>query len=121
MVPLPIAGLAVLFALIAALSASEVWKILQGRVDGSPVWALAWLVISFVTMCGLSLMRPWARRAAIVGLIFMALWGLGVAALYIAARQPWMALAMTFSTLLPVGSIRYLRRPLVKALFEAKT
>lgn len=120
MIPLPIAGLAVLFALSIAVSASQVWKIFQGRIESPLAWVLAWLVISVVTMFGLSLMRDWARRAAIASLILVALWALGAAALYIAAGHPWMALSMTFSTLLPVVSIRYLRRPVVKALFEAK-
>jgi len=120
MVPLPIAGLAVYFALIAAYSAASAWKIVQGRADGSLAWALACLAVSVVTMLGLSLMRPWARRTAVFGLMFMAMLALAAAASCIAGSRPGMALAMTLSTLIPAISIRYLQRPLVKTFFEAK-
>ena len=121
MIPWPIALIAVLFAIVAAVSAASVCKIASGAVHHPVLWPAAWLALSTAVICGLVLLRPWARRAAVLGLILMTLLGLAVASLLVLAGRPGAALAATVITAVFLVTIRYLRRPGVKAYFGVGT
>lgn len=118
MIPWPIALLTLFYGLIAAASGAMVWKILAGSSRQPLLWALAWLAVSGGVMCGLPLLKPWARRLAIFGSVVLTALTLSVAALFIMASRPLAALVITLGAGLHVVTIRYLRRPAVRAWFN---
>ena len=119
MVPWPIAVLSLVYGVIAAASAATAWRISAGLIDRPIIWPVAWLSLSVAAMCGLALLKPWARTLAIVGLVLIALVALAVAGLFIVAARPWVALLVTLGAGIPLVMVRYLRRPTVKAFFVA--
>jgi len=68
-------------------------------------------------MCGLPLLKPWARRLALAGSWLLLTLTLAVAAAWIRAGHPAIALAASLSSVVHVTVIRYLGRPSVKAIF----
>ena len=119
MVPWPIALLTLFYGAVAAASAATVWGICCGRSHQPLPWALAWLGFSASTMCGLPLFKSWARRLAVFGSILMVALILAIAALLAMHGHPIGALAATLASAIHVLIIRYLRRPVVRACFEA--
>lgn len=117
MVPWPIAVLSLVYGVMAAASAAMVWKITLGIVERPIIWPMGWLSLSVAAMCGLALLKPWARGLAIVGLALIALVTLAVAGLFILSARPWIALLTTLGAGVPLVMIRYLRRPTVRAFF----
>ncbi len=117
MVPWPIAVLSLVYGVIAAASAATAWRISAGLIDRPIIWPVAWLALSVAAMCGLALLKPWARTLAIVGLALIALVALAVAGLFIVAARPWVALLVTLGAGIPLVMVRYLRRPTVRAFF----
>jgi hypothetical protein len=117
MIPWPIALLTLFYGFVAALSASAVWKIAAGSLARPIVWPAAWLALSAALMCGLPLLKPWARTLAIVGSWSLALITLAYACLLTAAGRPGLALAGGFLAGMHFIVIRYLKRPAVKAYF----
>jgi uncharacterized membrane protein YGL010W len=119
MVPWPIALLSLGYGVIAAVSASTLWKIMMGVVDRPMVWPGAWLAVSAAAMCGLALLKPWARLLAVVGLVWVTLVTLTSAGLSALTARPEGALLATLGAGVCVVMIRYLRRPAIKALFAS--
>jgi len=118
MVPLPIALLSLFYAVIATLSVAAVWRILNGASQQPLPWAVGWLIVSVGAVCGLPLLKSWARVLAIVGAVGLSLAFLAHAALLVAAGRPLLGLGATLTTSVPMIVIRYLRRPAVRALFR---
>ena len=121
MVPWPVALLTLFYAAIATMSASTVWKIVTGQTHQPLVWPVGWLALSTSAMCGLPLLRPWARGVAIAGSALMALITLAVAGLLVRAGRPVGGLVATLAASVHLVIIRYLRRPSVKAYFSSST
>ncbi len=119
MLPWPIAVLSLVYGVIAAASAATAWRISAGLIDRPIIWPVAWLALSVAAMCGLALLKPWARTLAIIGLALIALVALAVAGLFILGARPWVALLVTLAAGVPLVMVRYLRRPTVKAFFVA--
>ena len=117
MVPWPIALLTLFYAVVATLSASAVWKIAAGIVARPIVWPVLWLGLSSGVMFGLPLLKPWGRGLAIVASVAMALTTLAVAGLLVSTGRPVGGLLAAFGAGLHILVVRYLRRPVIKALF----
>ncbi len=117
MIPLPIALIAVFYAFVTAVSTVVVWRVLIGASTQLVVWPLAWTAVSVTAMYGLALLRPWGRAAAVWGFFGLTLMTIGASAGLIVVGEPGWGLLVTFTTVLYVLGIRYLRRPVVKALF----
>ena len=120
MVPWPIALLTLFFGVIATIAAATVWKIVSGASDQPLVWPLVWLGLSCAAMCGLPLLKPWARTLAVAGSWLMALATLSLAALLVVSGKSIVALGATLGTLVYLIIIRYLGRADVKAYFCGK-
>ena len=118
MVPWPIAILTLCYGAMAAASAATVWKIIAGLSPQAIAWPLAWLVWSSATTCGLPLLKPWARWAAILGSLVLMVSTLAVAGMLVLAHRPIAALMATLGAAVHVLVIRYLQRPVVRAFFE---
>ena len=121
MVPRPVAALTCLFAAVATVSGTILWKIMTGALQQSTLWPAAWLLLSVAATVGLPLMRPWAWRVALIGLVWMVLATLGTAWMFVVSGRPLVGLAATFAagTLLVV--IRYFRRRAIRAWFVGTT
>ena len=117
MVPWPIALLTLFYGMLATISLGMVWRIVTGASRQPLGWALLWLGLSAGVMCGLPLLKPWARTLAVFGSVVMMVLLLLIAALLINAGHPVGALGTTFGAGIHVVIIRYLRRPIVRALF----
>ena len=117
MVPWPIALLTLFYGIIAAASAATVWRIITGHAQQAMVWAASWLVLSGGIMCGLPLLKSWARTWAVFGSMLMTVLALAVAGLLAANRHPWGALLATLGAGVHVLVIRYLRRPIIRGYF----
>ena len=117
--PPPIAVLALFYSLIATLSAAMVWRIVSETSHRSLPWAVGWLVLSAAVMCGLPLLRPWARRLAILGSTLLLVMMLAIACRLVASAQPGWGLAAALGAGVHVLIIRYLRRPSVRASFSS--
>ena len=117
MVPWPIALLAMLYAVIATSSAAGLWKIAVGASRQSPLWPMGWLALSVAAMVGLSLLKSWGRRLAVIGLALIVITMLAVAALLVMAGRPLGGLLATVAASVHVVMIRYLQRPATKAYF----
>jgi hypothetical protein len=117
MVPVPIALLALLFGMMATLSAASVWQILTGVSGRSVFLPLLWLAISAAAMFGLPLMKAWGRRVAILGAWLLAATVLASAGLLVGSGRPAAGLLTAIGAGLPVLVIRYLGRPSVKVHF----
>ena len=117
MIPWPIALLSLFYGLLAAVSGVGVWRIFSGTLHRPLLWPAAWLGLSAAVMCGLPLLKPWARQLAVVGSAGLGLVTLGFALLVTGAGRPWLGLlgALLAGTHLVV--IRYLQRPQVKQWF----
>ena len=118
MVPWPIALLTLFYGVVATTSAATVWRVSAGAADRSLVWPLAWLALSGSLMCGLPLLRSWARRLAMAGSTLLVLVTLSMAGLFVMGARPLLGLLATVGTAVHVIVIRYLQRPTVKAYFN---
>ena len=118
MIPWPIALLTLFYGCLAAMSAATAWRVMTGASEQSLVWAVGWLALSAGAMCGLPLLRPWARTLAIAGLAGFSLVLLAHAAGLVMAGRPLVGLGATMTASMPVLVIRYLRRPTVRACFQ---
>ena len=118
MIPLPIALLTLFYGLLAAVSASAVWKIAHGTLSRPIIWPALWLALSAALMCGLPLLKPWARSAAVAGSAALALMTLGFAAVVAGSGRPGLALAGALLAGTHMIIIRYLRRPQVRECFQ---
>lgn len=119
MLPWPIALLALCYGALAAGSAAVVWTICAAGAQQPLMWPLAWFGLSVTAMCGLALLRPWARTVAVLGSSWMTLVTLAVAAALVAGGRPLQALVAALGASVHLIVIRYLRRPSVKAYFGA--
>ena len=117
MVPIPIALLALFYAVIATASAVSLWKVVSGASHQSFLWPLGWLALSVSAMYGLALLKPWARTVAIISFVALTTVALGVAGLMVATGRPLGGLFSTVIVGFYVLSIRYLQRPSVKRYF----
>lgn len=118
MVPWPIALLSLFYGVIATLSAATVWKALSGAGDRPFLWPAMWLALSTGVMCGLPLLKPWARGLAVAASTLLVAITLAVAGVVVLAGRPLMALVATVGAAVHVIAIRYLTRPQVKAWFR---
>ena len=118
MVPWPIALLTLFYGAMAALSAATVWKIATDATDRPLMWPLVWLVVCASLMCGLPLLKSWARTLAIATSMIMIALTLSLAALFVLRGEPLAALAATFGTGVHGVIIRYLQRPVIKEFFN---
>lgn len=118
MIPWPIALLSLFYGVLATVSVGMVWRIVAGTSRQSLIWALLWLGLSAGVMCGLPLLKAWARTLAVFGSVVMMVLMVMIAALLIGAGHPVAALLTTFGAGMHMIIIRYLRRPLVRQLFE---
>ena len=117
MIPWPVALLTLGYGALATLSLATAWKTLGGVIHRPLVWPLGWLALSAAVMCGLPLLKSWARRLAIAGSTLLMLTTLATAGLLVSAGRPGLGLAAALGAGVHVLIIRYLRRPAVKALF----
>ena len=117
MIPIPIALLALFYAVIAAASGAAVWRVVTGTSTQSILWPAAWLALSLSAMFGLALLRPWSRSVAIIGFAALCAVTLGVAGLMVAGGRPGAGLMATLIVGFYVLAIRYLQRPSVKTYF----
>ena len=117
MVPWPIALLTVWYAVIATISAANVWHCITGFSERPVAVPLLWLAGSVAAVCGLPLLKPWGRLAALAGAWALGLMSLSVAAALILQRHPWMGLLATLGAGVQLVVIRYLRRPNVRRWF----
>ena len=117
MVPWPIALLSLGFGLLAASSGAMACRIVLSGASQPLIWPAAWFALSATAMCGLALLKPWARTLAVVGLIWIVVVELSWADLFIAAGRPGGALLAAFGAGIPLLLIRYLQRPVVRAYF----
>ena len=118
MVPWPIALLTLFYGMLAAVSGVGVWKIVTGVVHRSLVWPVAWLGLSVAVMCGLPLLKSWARRLAVAGSAGLGVVTLGGALLIAGAGRPGLGLLGALLAGTHVVVIRYLQRPEVRKCFE---
>ena len=121
MIPWPIALLTLFYGILAASSGASLWKIVIGASRQPFLWPLMWLAVSVGAMCGLALLRPWGRRLAIWASALLMVATLAVSALLVSAGRPVIGLMVALSASCHVMVIRYLQRPIVKALFEQGT
>jgi hypothetical protein len=117
MIPVPIALLALFYAVIAAAAGASVWRVVTGASTQSILWPAAWLALSLSAMFGLALLKPWSRSVAIIGFAALCAVTLGVAGLMVAGGRPGTGLVATLIVGFYVLAIRYLQRPSVKAYF----
>ena len=118
MIPWPIALLAAFYTALATASAASAWKALNGVGHDSPVVAAVWSAISAVSVVGLVLLKPWARRLTVYAAMTTMVIGLALAAYYVLQGQAAPALWATGFASLQTFVMRYLTRPRVKAWFE---
>ncbi len=118
MIPWPIALLSLFYGALAAASAATVWKIAMGLTDRPLGWPLAWLAGSVGLMCGLPLLKSWARPLAVAGSWMLVAITLSLAGLLARANHPIAALGATIGCTIHLIVIRYLGRPSVKAFFH---
>ena len=121
MIPWPIALLSLFYAVLAAVSAATLWKILTGESPQSLAWAAVWFGLSAGVMCGLPLLKPWARQLAVYVSTLLLVTTLAIAAMLAAKGRPLGALLTTLAAGLQAVVIRYLRRPAVTAWFQHGT
>ena len=117
MIPWPVALLTLFYAVVATLSAATVWRVAAGVVARPLIWPVLWLGLSSGVMFGLPLLKPWGRGLAIVASVAMVLMTLAIAGLLVAAGRPVGGLLATFGAGVHILAVRYLRRPVIKALF----
>ena len=118
MVPWPIALLTLFYGVIAAASAVTAWRVVAGAINRPLIWPAGWLVLSASIMCGLPLLRPWARGLAVMMSALMVLVTLSMAGLFVMAGHPLGAVLATVGAGVHLVIIRYLRRPNVRAYFD---
>ena len=121
MVPWPIALLTLFYGALTAVSAVTVWQVLTGISHRALVWPMGWLALSAATMCGLPLLKAWARELAIAGSVLMLLVVLAVAGVLAVTGKPLAGLAAAVAASVHVIIIRYLRRPAVKHWFMVRS
>jgi hypothetical protein len=120
MIPWPIALLSLFYAAIATLAGATTYQILTGAAQRQLLWQVLWLICAAGAALGLALLKPWGRTLAIwTSLALMAVL-LAVAGLLAApAQEPGLGLVVACTAGLQYLAVRYLRRPSVKAWFEA--
>lgn len=118
MVPWPIALLTLFYGVIAAASAVTAWRVVAGVIDRPLIWPAGWLVLSASVMCGLPLLRRWARALAVITSALMVLVALSMAGVFVMAGHPLGAVLATVGAGMHLVIIRYLRRPHVRAYFD---
>lgn len=120
MIPWPIAMVVVFYAMLATASASTLWNIASGRLQGSAVWPSVWFGLSAILVMGLAFLKAWARQVAVWASLVMMFTALGVAYLVIATPnpQPARSLLATGMAGIHLVVIRYLTRPHVKGWFS---
>ena len=118
MIPWPVALLTLFYGFLAAISAAAVWKIAHGTLVRPIIWPAAWLALSAALVCGLPLLKPWARSLAIAGSWALALMTLAYAGLLAAAGRPGLALAGALLAGTHFIIIRYLQRASVREYFQ---
>lgn len=121
MVPWPIALLSLFYTTLAVVSAATLWKILTGESPQSLAWAAVWFGLSAGLMCGLPLLKPWARRLAVYVSWLLVVTTLAIAGVLVAGGRPLGVLWTTVASGMQVLVIRYLRRPTVRAWFERRS
>lgn len=119
MIPVPIALLTLFYGAMAALSAATVWKMFFDVTDRSMLLPLGWLALSASLMCGLPLLKPWARKLAVAASLLMMVFTLSLATLLVMRGQPSVAIIATCGAGVHGVVIRYLQRPMVKAYFQS--
>ena len=117
MVPWPIALIAIWYGMMSAASGAMLWKIAIGLLERSIIWPGMWFALSLSTMCGLALMKPWARVLAVVGAAVFTIVCLAMAGLLVMAGRPFGGFVATLAAGVQVVVMRYLRRPHVKTYF----
>ena len=118
MVPWPIALLTIFYGMLAAVSGVGVWKIVTGAVHRPLLWPVVWLGLSVAVMCGLPLLKSWARWLAVAGSAGLGVVTLGGALLIAGAGRPGLGFMGALLAGTHVIVIRYLQRPTVKAYFQ---
>ncbi|MBI3088058.1 MAG: hypothetical protein HYY91_04150 [Candidatus Omnitrophica bacterium] len=119
MIPWPIALLAGLYAVLGTCSAAALWRILQGQEARSPLWPMAWTVVSGAIVVGFAFLKPWARTLAIWSAAFTLVGSLSAALLAVLRPHPEPMRSVTATAMAGVYLLvlRYLTRPHVKAWF----
>ena len=117
MIPWSIALLTLWYGIVAVCSAVTVWNMLAGVRPQSALWPLAWFTLSAGATIGLPLLKPWGRTCAIITSVLLILTTLAVAGLFVRAGKPGEGLLIALATAVPLLTIRYLQRPVVKAYF----
>ncbi len=118
MIPWPIAFLSLFFAVIAAASAANLWKVVSGMSQQFIVWPIVWLGVSAGAMCGLALLKSWGRMLAIAGFIALCAVMLALAGLLALAHHPVGAVLSAVMAGAHLAAIRYLQRGATRAYFN---
>lgn len=119
MVPWPIALLSLFYGVVAAISASNVWKIVTGVSDHALLWPLLWMGLCGGAMVGLPLGKAWGRMLALAAAWWLTISSVATAAWFVSLKQPLLGLLMTLTSAIYVMVIRYLGRPTIKSYFRS--
>ena len=120
MIPWPIALLALLYGVVAALAAQSSWTIISGVSSRPLLVHLAWLGLSTGATAGLLFLKPWGRLLAIWTSILLMVVLLAVSGmLVLGAKEHGFGFLVAVMAAVQMLTIRYLRLPKVKALFRA--
>lgn len=121
MIPWPIALLSLFYAAIATLAGATVYRILTGAAERQLLWQALWLVSAGGAALGLALLKPWGRKLAMwTSLALMAVLLAFAGLLAVPAQEPGWGLLVACVAGMQYLAVRYLRRPMVKAWFEAE-
>ncbi len=118
MIPWPVAFLSLFFGVIAAASAANLWRIVNGMSQQSIIWPVVWLGVSAGAMCGLALLKSWGRTLAIAGFIALCAVMLAMAGLLASAHHPVGAILSAVMAGVHLAAMRYLQRDATKAYFS---
>ena len=121
MIPWPLAALSVLYGLLAFLSAVRLVECIAQQSSAGIVWTVLWLVIASGACIGLPAQKEWGRRFAVVGAALFTVAAI-IGAVVLVVRvppHPQQALLETVLAGVALIIIRYLRRPVIKAQFQA--
>ena len=120
MIPWPLAALAVVYGLLAFLSAVRVVTCLAVRDWLGVGWSGLWFAVTAVACVGLPAQRELGRKCAIIGAVLFLPVALRVAVQHVLQTPPRPDGALISVALAGVAMIilRYLRRPVIKAQFK---